>query len=164
MSRRQMLAAAAVIAVTPTAALAADKNHGSYSVTADLFHRQDFSSMIADDPVFAAIERHRQAAHALSAAYHLPDAILDQRQRAEEDALLAWLTTVPITMAGVIATLEHASHRPYDSDYPYDYVYPNLAESTQYCCDDADDPNDILKAGEQFPAMIATALQKIAGS
>jgi hypothetical protein len=71
----------------------------------------------AADPVFIAIEQHRQAARVLSAAYQMPDALLEQLQRAEEDALLAWLTAAPIAMAGVIATLEHASRRPYGSDY-----------------------------------------------
>src|SRR5215467_15093100 len=74
LSRGQVLAAAAV---TPTATLAANETH--------------WSQFSAADPVFAAIEQHRQAVQALSAAYQLPDAILDQRQRAEEDALLAWL-------------------------------------------------------------------------
>jgi hypothetical protein len=48
------------------------------------------------------------------------------------EAFLAWLTTPPTTMAGAIATLEHASRHAYEA------------------------------AGEAFPAMIAQALRKIA--
>jgi hypothetical protein len=72
---------------------------------------------------------------------------------AEGDAFIAWLTTTPTTMAGVIATLEHASHRPYDGA-----DYANLAESAQYFHGRGSPCN----AGEQFPAMVAAALRKIA--
>jgi hypothetical protein len=113
-----------------------------------------------DDPVFAAIERHHQAAQALSAAHEPPDALLEQLSAAEEDAFVAWLTTPPTTMAGVIATLTYASRRACEAA-----AYANLAESAQYCPGDGEDhPSDILTAGEQFPAMIAAALCKIAGS
>ena len=41
-------------------------------------------------------------------------------------------------------------------------MYTNLAEAAQYDPDDSDgDPDDVLKAGEQFPAMIAAALRQI---
>jgi hypothetical protein len=59
------------------------------------------------------------------------------------------LTTPPTTMAGVIATLEHASRRVNDPDYA------NLAESAQ-CLGDA------LTDGEAYPQMIADAPRKIA--
>jgi hypothetical protein len=114
----------------------------------------------AGDPTFAAIERHREAAQALSAAHDPPEALLDELSRTEENALLAWLTTPPTTLAGVIATLEYASHRPYVSDYPNDHVYTNLAESAQYDPGSGNGHN-VLAAGEQFPAMIATALSQI---
>jgi hypothetical protein len=60
-------------------------------------------------------------------------------------------------MAGVIATLEHASRRPYphNPDYPDDHVYTNLIETGEY------PPGDVLEAGEQFPQMIATALRQM---
>jgi hypothetical protein len=51
----------------------------------------------ADDPVFAAIEKHRQAMQALSAAHEPSDALLHELSRAEDDALLATLTTQPTT-------------------------------------------------------------------
>jgi hypothetical protein len=115
--------------------------------------------MTDDDPMFAAIERHRTAMQALAAAHEPPDALIEQLSGAEQDALLAWLTTPPTTMAGVVASLAYASYRPPDNEYA------NLAESAQYCRGDGDsDPNDILTAGEQFPAMIAAVLRKIAGS
>jgi hypothetical protein len=114
---------------------------------------------IADDPVFAAIERHRQATQALSAQHEPSDALVTQLSRAEVGAFLAWLTTPPATLAGVIATLEYASHRRV-SDSPDDHVYANLAEAAQYIPGE-DDPDDILKAGERFPAMVAAALRKI---
>jgi hypothetical protein len=120
----------------------------------------DATTQGTDDPVFAAIERHRQVARTLSATHEPPDEILEQLSAAEEDAFLAWLTTPPTTMAGVIATLEYASRRACEAA-----PYANLAESAQYCRGDGeDDPSDILTAGEQFPQMIAEALQKITGS
>jgi hypothetical protein len=56
------------------------------------------------------------------------------------------LTTPPTTMAGVIATLEHAGMR--------DYEHTILLESAHY-------HGERLDAAEQFPAMIAAALRKI---
>jgi hypothetical protein len=121
-----------------------------------------------DDPVFAAIERHRQAAQTLSAAHEPPDALLEQLSAAEEDAFLTWLTTPPTTLAGVIATLEYASRRTCEAAAYANLAeipYANLAESAQYCRGDGeDDPSDIVAAGEQFPAMIAAALRQIARS
>jgi hypothetical protein len=101
------------------------------------------------DPVFAAVEKHRQAVQAWLAEDD--ETLSPQLLAAERDAWLAWLTTPPTTMAGVIATMEHASYRPYDSS-----EYANLSQSTQYS-------SDILEAGEALPLMIAEALRKIAG-
>jgi hypothetical protein len=112
----------------------------------------------ADDPVFAAIERHRQAMQALSVLHEPPEALITQLARAEVEAFLAWLTTPPTTLAGIIATLEHASHRGYEDGSGH--VYTNLAEAAQYDPDDSD-PDGALKAGEQFPAMVAAALRQI---
>jgi hypothetical protein len=64
--------------------------------------------------------------------------------RAEVDAFLAWLAT----LAGALATLEYASHRPSVWDYPDDHVYTDPAEAAQY--------DDIL-----FPATIAAMLRQI---
>jgi hypothetical protein len=116
------------------------------------------------DPVFDAIARHRQAMQAVLSAHEPPDALVAQLSRAEVDAFLTWLTTPPTTLGGVIATLEYASHQPYVSDHhPDDHVYTNLAESAQYIPGDEGDPDNILKAGEQFPAMIAAALRHYFG-
>lgn len=117
----------------------------------------------ADDPVFAAIARHRQAAQALVAQalvalHEPPEALVTRLSRAEVETFLAWLTTPPTTLAGVIATLEHASRRAYEDRNSH--VYTNLAEAAQYDPEDGD-PDGALKAGEQFPAMVATALRKI---
>jgi hypothetical protein len=74
------------------------------------------------------------------------------------DAFLAWLTTPPTTLAGVLATLDHAARRAHE-DGNRSHVYTNLAKASQY---------DLMakfpqcpEAAEQFPAMIATALHKI---
>jgi hypothetical protein len=150
---RRLVPAGAAVTVTPTTALAANENHGS-----NLGGNSTLVEMAAD-PVLAAIERHRKAAQALSAAHEPPDALLNQLCGAEQDAFLVWLTTPPSTIAGVIATLEHAAVKYSDG---FDN-YANLAESAQYCRGDGD-PDDVVTAGERFPAMIATALRKIAGS
>jgi hypothetical protein len=101
----------------------------------------------SDDPVFAAIERHRQAKLALLTARG--DAV-EQLLEAKYDALLAWLQTPPTTLAGVIATLEHATVK-HDDGF---YEYTHLGESAQYS-------GDVRKAGEEFPAMLALALRQI---
>jgi hypothetical protein len=106
------------------------------------------------DPVFAAIARHREAVQALTTAHDPPDELVTQLLRAEVDAFLAWLATPPITLAGALATLEYASHRPSVWDYPNDHVYTDPAEAAQY--------DDILEACEQFPATIAATLRQIA--
>jgi hypothetical protein len=115
----------------------------------DAIDRPDRIAGPSADPVFAAVEKHRQAVQAWLAEDD--ETLSAQLLAAERDAWLAWLTTPPTTMAAVIATMEHASYRPYDSS-----EYANQAESTQYS-------SDILEAGEAFPLMIAEALRKIAG-
>jgi hypothetical protein len=115
----------------------------------DALDRHDRVADPSADPVFAAIEKHRQAVQAWLAEDD--ETLSAQLLAAERDTWVEWLETQPTTMAGVIATMEHASHRPYDSS-----EYANLTESTQYS-------SDVLDAGEAFPAMIAEALRKIAG-
>jgi hypothetical protein len=68
----------------------------------------------------------------------------------ERDALVTWPTTAPTTMAGVLATLEHASRRPcVDIECAPDDL-TNLVESVH-------SSNDVLEAGERFPEMIVAA-------
>lgn len=73
----------------------------------------------ADDPVFAAIEKHRLALHAWQASMggetREDDEITQQLLHVERDAWRAWLTTQPTTPAGMIATLEYAGARPYSA-------------------------------------------------
>ena len=106
-----------------------------------------------DDPAFAAIARHREAVQALTTAHEPPDELVTRLLRAEVDAFLAWLATPPTTLAGALATLEYASHRPSVWDYQRDQVYTDPAEAAQY--------DDILEACELFPATIATMLRQI---
>ena len=88
----------------------------------------------ADDPVFAAIERHRAAMQAWLAEDD--EERSNRLPRAERAAWHAWVMTAPTTMAGLMATLEHASS-------------PNDDDCTRLA---------------QFPAMIAEAPRKIAGN
>jgi hypothetical protein len=80
----------------------------------------------ADDPVFAAIERHRQATQAIEqyneaspkvvdfsvrhtkAEIEREDAIVAALVEEEEHAGFTWLTTPPTTVAGILASLEYA--------------------------------------------------------
>jgi hypothetical protein len=100
-SRRHMLATipAAAAAMTPGAAGALA---GLPTAPADAS---------ADDPVFAAIEQHREALQALAALHEPPDALLTQLSRAGVHAFLAWLTTPPTTLVGVLVTLNYAARR-----------------------------------------------------
>jgi hypothetical protein len=139
-SRRQMLVSIPATAMASAPTLA----NGSISIH------------VADDPVFAAIEKHRRAVETWRAApgeTHEDDKISNQLLAVERDAWCTWLTTPPTTLAGIVATLEHASHRPYppDPDYPDEHVYTNLAETGEYV------PGDVL----EFPTMIAAALRKL---
>jgi len=143
-SRRAMMAGIPAAAMIPASAQA-NGAHAPHSATTD--------------PVFAAIKKHRQAAQALSTAHEPPDALLAQLSSAEVDALLTWLTTPPTTLAGVIATLEHAARRS-DEDGNGSHVYTHLSEAALFDPSDGD-PDGILKAGERFPAMIAAALRQI---
>jgi hypothetical protein len=152
-SRRQMLA------TIPAATTALSGFPTTAGAVANATVQKRLANAATDDPVFAAIARHRQATQALSALHEPPEALVTQLLRAEVDAFLAWLTTPPTTLAGVIATLDHASRRAYE-DGSGTHVYTNLSEAAQY--DPADgDPDGALTAGEQFPAMIAAALRKI---
>jgi hypothetical protein len=98
----------------------------------------------AHDPAIAAVGRHRAVMQAWLAEDD--EALSAELLEAEQDACIAWLTTPPTTMAGVIATLEHAIMR--------DYEHTILLESAHY-------HGERLDAAEQFPAMIAAALRKI---
>jgi hypothetical protein len=73
-SRRQILAGIPAAAITPAAALAAKAAHDP--------------RFAADDPVFAAIERHCQAAQALAALHQPPDAL-------EQDGVTSAIVKVP---------------------------------------------------------------------
>jgi hypothetical protein len=137
-SYRAMMAGNPAAAMMPAAAQA-KAAHGPHSATTD--------------PVFAAIARHREAVQALTTAHEPPDELVTQLLRAEVDAFLAWLATPPTTLAGALATLEYASHRPSVWDYPDDHVYTDPAEAAQY--------DDILEVCEQFPATIAAMLRQI---
>ena len=112
-----------------------------------------------DDPVFTAIERHRQAVQAWLAACDAAsvrydpaaEAIVDAASDRVGDALIDWLTTQPTTIAGVLATLKYAaSPSPRDDERSVlsDYNLP-LGQSSGY---------DLVM---QFPAMIAAALHQI---
>jgi hypothetical protein len=77
-TRRQLLARIPAAAMTSTATLAANG-----------------SRFTSTDPVFAAIEKHRQAVQAWQAAVgqkHEDDKISDQLMAVERDAWRAWLT------------------------------------------------------------------------
>jgi hypothetical protein len=133
---------AAAATVTPAAALAENGAHSTH-----LVDETDQKLWSAADPAIAAIARHRETVQAWLTEDD--DELRAPLLNAERDAWLAWLTTPPTTLAGVIATLTHASQRAYaDADYA------NLPESAHCSGDD-------LRAGERFPQLIAEALHRI---
>jgi hypothetical protein len=112
----------------------------------------------AEDPVLAAIGRHRQATQAwqqhnrshrdvdldmtlTKAELEREGAIVDRLLEEEGEARFAWATTQPTTMAGIIATLEYAG---------MEGVYGM-------------DTTPLFEGGgaPQFPRMIVEALRKI---
>jgi hypothetical protein len=84
-------------------------------------NRNQKTSGIADDPVFAAIKAHRAAVLECDAAFELKAttdegwAKLEQQQRdaavREYDAILTLLETMPTTPAGVAAALRYVGSR-----------------------------------------------------
>jgi hypothetical protein len=111
----------------------------------------------ADDPVFAAIARHSEAEREWRAlSGDTPNEVSGAALERAQDALLAWLKTVPTTLDGAIATLEHAAVKYGDG---FD-DYANLAESAQYSRGGGG-AGDVLAAGERFPAMIADVLRQL---
>ena len=129
LSRRLRLASPPIAAMTPAAALAA-----------------------AEDPVFAAIARHREAERALSAA--LRDAAHDEPTVAALDraheALVDWLTTSPTTMAGVLATLDYAAS-PLGGQPGDRTVLSDVWDSIER----------LERPARQFPALVAAALRML---
>jgi hypothetical protein len=127
--------------------------------------------LASDDPVFAAIERHRKVIQVKQrydketkerhrsrrmtrAEIERDDAIIAQLLEAEGKALFVWVTTQPTTMAGVLATLEHAVVKngdPNDPHYRRSEDPTNLFEGAE----------GAHEAFEQFPTMIAAALRQI---
>jgi hypothetical protein len=137
-SRRHMLASIPAAAMVPAVVQA-------NAAPAPLF--------ATTDPVFAAIERHRQAAQAWLKALD------DAGSRAEEDAanamlghvddaLVDWLTTQPTTIQGVIATLEHASRRP-DDEGNGDHIHTHLGDTARRYLYGTP-ASDVLKAAAAF--------------
>jgi hypothetical protein len=132
-SRRQALASIPAVAMT----------------TAMASH----DAQAADDPVFAAIERHREALRALSTAQDDANAVFDWTAEAARDAaydrandaLIDWLKTAPTTMAGVLATL--------------DYAASAIDDDRTVLSDMQGGPD--FELVQQFPAMIAAALRKL---
>jgi hypothetical protein len=129
LSRRLRLASQSTAAMTPAAALAA-----------------------TEDPVFAAIARHREAERALAAALHddaYGQAAIAALDRAH-DALVDWLTTSPTTMAGVLATLDYAAS-PLGGEPGDRTVLSDVWDSAEW----------LERPVRQFPALVAAALRKL---
>jgi len=124
-SRRTLLANAPAVAV---AALAGGAVTKALSAEAD--------------PVFAAIEAHKAAMAAHTAAFNTKD------EDAEDDALEKVLTCQPTTQAGIIALLEHMSAPSEDGTV--------LAFAFR-----ADEDSPVYQAAVDLPAMIAEALRSM---
>jgi hypothetical protein len=127
-------------------------HHASHGAGSDAIPRwqvmpPDATAQATDDPAIAAIKRCREAVRAWEGSLTSHDEAFGvQRLCAANDALIAWLTTPPTTMAGAIATLEYACVR--------DCEQTLLLESAHY-------NGERLSAAGQFPQMIATALRQI---
>ena len=113
------------------------------------------------DPIFAAIEVHKKAMQALSAAYSAQGETeedspeIDDANDRHEDALFDFLTTAPVTLAGAIAALDYAASPMFP-----DQKGANNRETLQLAATMAGD-KDFVEVGAQFPAMIAATLRKL---
>jgi hypothetical protein len=111
-----------------------------------------------DDPVFAAIEAHRATIRAFTAAFppgywNTPEYIaaepeIENANELDEDAEAAFLTTQPTTLAGILASLEHAAE-----DTGGDGT---ILDSASRC-----NREDVSDAAEAYLAMIAAAMRKL---
>jgi hypothetical protein len=105
-----------------------------------------------EDPVLAAIAKHRQAERAFSAALRTDaydEAAVAALDRAH-DALVDWLMAPPTTMAGVLAALDYAAP-PLDGEPGDRTVLSDVWDSVER----------LERPAQQFPAMIAAALRTI---
>jgi hypothetical protein len=129
LSRRLRLASQPIAAMTPAAAPAA-----------------------TEDPVFAAIARHREAERAFSSVLRddaCGEAAIAALDRAH-DALVDWLTTSPTTMVGVLATLDYAAS-PLGGEPGGRTVLSDVWDSLER----------LERPARQFPALVAAALRKM---
>jgi hypothetical protein len=105
-----------------------------------------------EDPVFAAITRHREAERAFSAALRdnaYDGAAVAALDRAH-DALVDWLTTSPTTMAGVLATLDYAAS-PLGGEPGDRTILSDVWDSVER----------LERPARQFPALVAAALRQL---
>jgi hypothetical protein len=96
------------------------------------------------DPVFAAIEAHKAAMAANTAALNTKD------EDAEDAALEAVLTCQPTTQDGIIALLEHMSAPSEDGTVLAFAFGP-------------DEDSPVYQAAADLPAMIAETLRSLSG-
>jgi hypothetical protein len=125
------------------------------------------------DPIFAAIEAHHDAMKSLTAAYNAQDDMEEsgaQKGSAEwaaaettvynansrhNQAQLDFLTTAPTTMAGILASLDHAA----SSMFPYEEGESLTVQQNALCA--GCEGEELVVAAEQFPAKIAATLRKL---
>jgi len=128
-------------------------------------------AVVGDDPIFAVIESHHDAMKSSTAAYHAQSDMEEsgaQEGSAEWEAAeatvynagsrhnqaqLDFLTTAPATMAGILASLDHAA----SPMFPYEKGESVTVQQDALCarCE------ELVNAAEQFPAMISGALRKL---
>jgi hypothetical protein len=162
LSRRSLLASVPVVAALalPTAATALSSD----------------ATGAEDDPIFAIIQAHLQAMQNTTAAYHAQNdvekaghhlqdpefmaanAIVHEAQDEQEDALYAFLTTPPKTVAGIVAALNHASSPVFPHERKQGVEHD---PSETIILDTVSTGDASLDAAAKFPAMIADALRDL---
>jgi hypothetical protein len=146
------------------AALDRETRDRIYSIIKGWLDAHEDARTGAVDPVFAAIERHRQAMQdakkaiepiAGAAEIDFDDHIaLIAANEVERDALLEFLLTEPATIAGVLAALEFASSPIYPDTHeicPAPVLAPAFASGHF----------DLAQASADWPAMIARHVRRL---
>ncbi len=103
----------------------------------------------AKDPVFAVIAAHEAARHRFAATFDADGETkaTPRAGRKEDECWLSFLTTLPTTTEGVLASLRYAAAR-----FNYGTVLTMTASSGN---------KDITKAGCEYAARMASTLQEI---
>lgn len=119
----------------------------------------------APDPIFAAIERHRRAQVGAYQAQEAEDDIFDPAFDEEQESLLAVLTTLPTSAAGLVALLGHLGGPPFFCSNRNGEMVPETSqgELLVFWATNGHEDNPCTHAALSFMGRIAVAAKVLVG-